>query len=122
MGYTDTCEYLDQGDRNKYLIHLNHLLHPNHPIHPIDGQEDAMTINELLNMPFDAKSEEEYRRGYLDGFLAALDYVSEGKDIEWLYRFRNQVLTSWSTTDPDKLIEPPQPGYYLETDEGFVQL
>ena len=74
------------------------------------SQQKFYTADEILAGAFPPEpAEEAYRRGYLDGFLAALDYVSEGKDIEWLYRFRNQVLNSWSATDTDHLIEPPQP-------------
>lgn len=81
-----------------------------------------MTVTELLDMPFDENGEKEYRRGYLSGFLAALDYVAEGKDIDWLYRFRDQVLNSWSITGAGATIEPPLPSDYRETDEGFIQL
>lgn len=80
------------------------------------------TTAELLDMKFDATGEREYRRGYMDGFLAALDYVDEGKDIAWLYRFRDFVLDAWATGDCSEGVEPPLPGRYLETDEGFVEL
>ncbi len=81
-----------------------------------------MNVEELMGLEFDEGGEREYRRGYLDGMLAALDYAAEGKDIGWLYRFRDFVVEPWACDDCGRLVEPPLPGHYLETDEGWVKL
>lgn len=68
------------------------------------------------------EQEREFRRGYLDGMLAALDYIDEGKDIGWLYRFRDYVVDPWALGDCSEIVEPPLPDFYLETDSGWVRL
>ncbi|RIK40330.1 MAG: hypothetical protein DCC55_15490 [Chloroflexi bacterium] len=81
-----------------------------------------MNADELLNTNFDTNPEQEYRRGYLDGFLAVLEYADDGNDLEWLRRFHEQVLWSWLKTGTDDLIPPPLPEEYSETDKGFIRL
>lgn len=68
-------------------------------------------------------ADQAYRRGYLAGYLAALDYAGEGKDLAWLYRFRQQVLEQWAYNSPLTDDHPaPLPGHYVETEDGWIHL
>jgi len=73
-----------------------------------------MRVDELLKAEFDEGHEREYRRGYLDGMSAALDYAGEGKGIDWLYRFRDFVIDPWAYGDCGKWLRRPCPTTILK--------
>jgi hypothetical protein len=82
----------------------------------------SYTVEELRNMEFSTEHEEGFRRGYLEGMLSALDYISDdGLDVNQLYRFWEQVLDTWAFGNCSQVVEPPSPNDYEETDEGFTK-
>lgn len=82
------------------------------------GNATGITAAELLRQPIAVDGEQEYRRGYCDGFLATLDAMSEGYESDWLYRFLDFVLAKWEKGQSEfpltREILPPLCGFYKE--------
>ena len=81
----------------------------------IDSMKDngqmskTMSFAELMALPPET-AEEAYRRGYLDGFIAALERVYAEKEIppeHW--DFWHDTLYNWQKTNPETIVLPPGP-------------
>jgi hypothetical protein len=83
------------------------------------GKMDDL-VNEIMDKPNDRtnKEEFEYRRGYTDGFEAAIealqDNLEAGDDdfedtLECFWRFRWTALKGWTRKSLDRFYFPPKP-------------
>lgn len=86
--------------------------------------KNMMSVQELLSTDFpEETAEEAYRRGYNDGMQVTIDYLDCDCIIAgWLERWRAAVISEWAKTDTDRVVWPPQPDLWIETEEGFREL
>ena len=66
-----------------------------------------MTISELMDAPPET-AEQAYRRGYRDGFIAALMAAHPNGVPKQLWDFWQETLLKWENTDNDHFVLPPQ--------------
>lgn len=66
-----------------------------------------MTFKELMSLPPE-KAEEAYRRGYRDGYVAALQAVYSNREIpEKHWNHWEKTLFDWEQTVTGRMVLPP---------------
>lgn len=66
-----------------------------------------MTFDDLMRLPKETR-EQSYRRGYRDGYIAALYAAYGNRGVpEHLWNFWQDNLRKWKSEDTEKLVFPP---------------